>query len=140
MTKDLYRIIMYIVMGGFTTLVNIIVYWVSDELLHFDYRLATTLAWIAAVLFAYIVNKRYVFESNTPNWRDRLAEMGSFFGFRLLSFFMDLGVMIGLVGIVSMNGTWAKILANVVVLIANYIFSKWFIFKDRGKSIKEINE
>ena len=131
MKKDVYRIIMYLIMGGFTTLVNIVVYWISSVPFHFDYRVATTFAWIAAVVFAYITNKRYVFESHTPALRDRLMEMGSFFGFRLLSFFMDLIVMIVMVSGMGINGTWAKIWANVVVLIANYGFSKWFIFKKR---------
>lgn len=117
-------------MGGFTTLVNIIIYWITDEKLHLDYRVATTLAWIASVLFAYVVNKRYVFESKTSSRRDTLVEMASFFGFRLLSFFMDLTAMIILVSGINMNGTLAKILANIVVLIANYIFSKLFIFKN----------
>ncbi|OIK16330.1 teichoic acid glycosylation protein [Bacillus sp. MUM 116] len=134
MKKDLYRIMMYLIMGGFTTLVNIVVYWVSSVPFKSDYRLATTYAWIAAVLFAYVTNKRFVFESHTPTLKDRLIEMGSFFGFRLLSFFMDLGVMIALVSGFGMNGTWAKVWSNVVVLVANYVFSKWFIFKNREQT------
>lgn len=137
LSKDWRSILMYLIMGGLTTAVNIIVYWVSDELLGLDYRISTTIAWLFAVVFAFFVNKHYVFKSVTTNWRDRFAEMGSFFGFRVLSFFMDLGTMMVLVGLLSMNGTLSKILANVIVLIANYIFSKKFIFKDRNAPIAE---
>jgi putative flippase GtrA len=63
--------------------------------------------------------------------------MGSFFGFRVLSFFMDLCTMMVLVGLLSINGTVSKILANVIVLVANYIFSKKFIFKDRSAPAAE---
>lgn len=137
LTKDWRSILMYLIMGGWTTVVNIVVYWICDELFHLDYRISTTIAWLFAVVFAFIVNKRYVFKSVTTNSRDRLAEMGSFFGFRVLSFFMDLGTMMVLVGLLSINGTISKILANVIVLAANYIFSKKFIFKDRNASVAE---
>lgn len=136
-SKDWRSIFMYLIMGGCTTVVNIAVYWVCEELLHLDYRVSTTIAWLFAVVFAFFVNKHFVFKSVTTNWRDRFAEMGSFFGFRVLSFFMDLGTMMILVGLLSMNGTISKILANVIVLVANYIFSKKFIFKDRNAPIPE---
>lgn len=137
LTKDWRSILMYLIMGGWTTVVNIVVYWICEELFHLDYRISTTIAWVFAVVFAYVVNKRFVFKSVTNTWRDRFAEMGSFFGFRVLSFFMDLGTMMVLVGLLSINGTVSKILANVIVLVANYIFSKKFIFKDRSAPAAE---
>ena len=137
LTKDWRSILMYLIMGGWTTVVNIVVYWICEEMFHLDYRISTTIAWVFAVVFAYIVNKRFVFKSVTNTWRDRFAEMGSFFGFRVLSFFMDLGTMMVLVGLLSINGTVSKILANVIVLVANYIFSKKFIFKDRSAPAAE---
>lgn len=133
--KDWYSILMYLIMGGLTTFVNIIIYWVADDRLLLDYRIATVIAWIFAVVFAYFVNKRYVFKSVTRNWNERFSEIASFFGFRFLSLFMDLGVMLILVGILDLNGTVSKVLANVVVLVANYIFSKKFIFKNREVSL-----
>lgn len=129
--KDWYSIVMYLIMGGLTTFVNITIYWIADDRLSLDYRIATVIAWIFAVVFAYFVNKRYVFKSVTRNWNERFSEITSFFGFRFLSLFMDLGVMLLLVGILDLNGTVSKVLANVVVLAANYIFSKKFIFKKR---------
>lgn len=137
LTKDWRSILMYLIMGGWTTVVNIVVYWICEEMFHLDYRISTTVAWVFAVVFAYVVNKRFVFKSVTNTWRDRFAEMGSFFGFRVLSFFMDLGTMMVLVGLLSINGTVSKILANVIVLVANYIFSKKFIFKDRSAPAAE---
>lgn len=137
LTKDWRSILMYLIMGGWTTVVNIVIYWICEEMFHLDYRISTTIAWVFAVVFAYVVNKRFVFKSVTNTWRDRFAEMGSFFGFRVLSFFMDLCTMMVLVGLLSINGTISKILANVIVLVANYIFSKKFIFKDRSAPAAE---
>lgn len=129
--KRIYSIIMYLIMGVLTTLVNIVAYWVSAEIYSIDYRIATTIAWIAAVLFAYFTNKHYVFESKTENFKDTFREFVLFFGFRFLSFLMDLAAMIALVDGLAMGGTWAKVWSNVIVLIANYIFSKFFIFKKK---------
>lgn len=134
MKKSLCRIIKYVIIGFFTTLVNIVVYWITAVPLGQDYRIATTIAWIAAILFAYVTNKKYVFESITSTRFEFLAEIGLFIGFRFLSFLMDLGVMIVLVSGMNMNGTWAKIWSNLVVLIANYVFSKWFVFRKQNNS------
>lgn len=131
---DLYRIIMYVVMGGFTTLINIFTFWLFATRFGIDYRIANTIAWIASVLFAYVTNKKYVFKSHTPSTRETIREIGSFVGFRFLSYLMDLGVMILLVSGFSMNETWAKVWTNVLVMVANYVFSKLFIFKNKSKS------
>src|SRR5690606_40291234 len=108
LTKDWRSILMYLIMGGWTTVVNIVVYWICEEMFHLDYRISTTIAWVFAVVFAYVVNKRFVFKSVTNTWRDRFAEMGSFFGFRVLSFFMDLCTMMGFGGVLCINRTFSK--------------------------------
>lgn len=131
MKQNFYSIFMYVVMGGFTTLINIVTFWAFNDLLHLDYRIANTIAWVFSVLFAYVTNKRYVFKSNTPTFRAMMVEFTSFVGFRFLSYLMDLGTMIVLVSGLAVNETISKILANFIVLVANYIFSKLFIFKKR---------
>lgn len=131
MKQNFYSIFMYVVMGGFTTLINVVTFWAFNDLLHLDYRIANTIAWVFSVLFAYVTNKRYVFKSNTPTFRAMMVEFTSFVGFRFLSYLMDLGTMIVLVSGLAVNETISKILANFIVLVANYIFSKLFIFKKR---------
>lgn len=58
------EVIMYLIFGVLTTLVNIVVYYILNDLLHIHYMVANVIAWIASVLFAYITNRKYVFESN----------------------------------------------------------------------------
>lgn len=94
-----------------------------------DYRIATTVAWVLSVIFAYVTNKWYVFQSTTASLSTLIKEILSFFGFRFLSYFLDLGSMILFVSQFHFNETLAKIIANVFVVIINYAFSKWFIFK-----------
>ena len=61
------EIIMYLVFGVLTTVVNIVVYFLSAELLHINYLISNALAWFLSVLFAYITNRKYVFESSSQN-------------------------------------------------------------------------
>ena len=70
------EIIMYLVFGVLTTVVNIVVYFLSAELLHINYLISNALAWFLSVLFAYITNRKYVFESSSQNI---LKEAVSFF-------------------------------------------------------------
>ena len=129
MTEQYYSILMYLVMGGITTLINIVTFYLFNSTLGLNYTIANIIAWVFAVLFAYISNKLYVFESKHNNFTELIQEISSFFGFRVLSLFMDLAVMFVCISLLDMTPIIAKILANVVVLIANYIFSKLFIFK-----------
>jgi putative flippase GtrA len=124
----------YLVFGGLTTLVNIVSYYVCVHILHIDYKLSTTYAWILSVVFAYVTNKLFVFNSKAAGFRALAKEIFSFFFFRLLSYFLDLGTMILLVGVLAWNDLWAKIAANVLVVVFNYVASKLFIFKKKQEA------
>ncbi|QUF67448.1 GtrA family protein [Bacillus atrophaeus] len=120
---------MYIIMGIFTTAVNISSFYILVEILDTDYKTATVIAWILSVLFAYITNKIYVFQQKTSDMRSLMRELTAFFSVRLLSLGIDLGMMIILVSQFHTNETLAKILDNVVIVVVNYIASKWLVFK-----------
>lgn len=127
--KQYREMIMYIIMGIFTTAVNISSFYILVEILDADYKTATVIAWILSVLFAYITNKIYVFQQKTSDMRSLLRELAAFFSVRLLSLGIDLGMMILLVSQFHTNETLAKILDNVVIVVVNYIASKWLVFK-----------
>ncbi|MDQ0929734.1 putative flippase GtrA [Bacillus atrophaeus] len=127
--KQYREMIMYIIMGIFTTAVNISSFYILVEILDTDYKTATVIAWILSVLFAYITNKIYVFQQKTSDMRSLMRELTAFFSVRLLSLGIDLGMMILLVSQFHTNETLAKILDNVVIVVVNYIASKWLVFK-----------
>lgn len=127
--KQYREMIMYIIMGIFTTAVNISSFYILVEVLDTDYKTATVIAWILSVLFAYITNKIYVFQQKTSDMRSLMRELTAFFSVRLLSLGIDLGMMILLVSQFHTNETLAKILDNVVIVVVNYIASKWLVFK-----------
>ena len=130
--KKYKEIIMYLVFGVLTTLVNIVSFYIMDKC-NINLYVNNTIAWILSVLFAYITNKLFVFESKSLEPKIVIKEGLSFFGFRLISYFMDMLCIFIMVDIFSINKMISKIVGNVIVIIANYIFSKLFIFRKDTK-------
>ena len=128
-----YEMISYILCGAATTVVNYVVYFIVRVFFPADYGIlvAQVISWIAAVLFAYVVNKVFVFDS--PNWdrKTLLREFLPFLTARLLSFGFDTLFVYVTVGILRWNEPLMKILSNVFVLVANYFASKFIIFRKR---------
>jgi putative flippase GtrA len=120
----------YLFFGALTTLVNIGVFLLCS-FFSFDYKLATTIAWVVSVLFAYITNKRFVFASNQSDKAKVLKELLSFFQYRLLSYFIDLLTMVILIDLLFISEMISKLIANVLVVLFNYAASKYIIFAKR---------
>ena len=133
--KELYKkykeIIMYLIFGGLTTLVNIVAYFILARLLNIETVASRIIALIVSILFAYITNKIFVFESKTNNKKDLLREMISFFACRALSGVMDVAIMYVTVDLWHFNDIIMKIISNIIVIIVNYVFSKLIIFKKK---------
>ena len=123
-------VLSYLIFGGLTTLINIIVFGIFNQF--WPYWIANTIAWLISVLFAYITNKIWVFDSQTPTFRAVLIEMTSFFGFRLLSYFIDQGIMIVGISVLHGNDLIVKLIDQIIVVLLNWFSSKLFIVKDRG--------
>jgi putative flippase GtrA len=121
--------ILYVVFGGLTTLVNIISYFLLTRFAQTDTVPATVIAWILSVLFAYITNKIWVFESKSHRWKDLIREIVLFFGCRALSGVLDVFLMWLFVDVLSWYDVLIKIISNIVVIILNYLFSKLLIFR-----------
>ncbi len=96
-----------------------------------NYQVANVSAWFISVLFAYITNKLWVFSSKTAGFSEFVKEISSFFFFRILSLIMDILIMWVGVSLLHANPLLTKIVDNVVVVVANYFFSKLFIFNSK---------
>lgn len=125
MNKKISReLISYLIAGILTTLVNFFMYYI---LIYFqiEYKLANTAAFLISVIFAFFINKKYVFSSS----KDSVHEFFKFFIGRIFTYALDIGTMIFLVELLSVGKYSSKIWANVVVMISNYLLSKFWIFK-----------
>lgn len=141
--KNKKEIINYIIFGVLTTVVNFAVFWLFNRLLGKNfYLLSNVIAWIVAVAFAYVTNRIWVFQSKVKSLKGILKEIGEFFLSRLFSLVVEEAGLLILVDLLkfkvlsfdlfSFNVTGemlAKVILAVVVVILNYIFSKFIIFK-----------
>lgn len=133
-------IIAYLFWGVVTTIINLASYQLLIMFTHVSISSATTIAWFISVLVAYLTNKVWVFGSAYTTVSDFLVECGRFFFYRALTLLIDLAFMnigVHVLGFDSdLQQFILKVLDNVVVVIANYIFSKWLIF-NRNKDIAD---
>lgn len=122
-------VILYLMFGVLTTCVNVITYWLMAHAWKIPTLLSTTIAWIIAVLFAYLTNRKWVFKSKASEKGSIIREIISFFTCRFVTGIMDLGCMLLLVDIMHFHDIIIKFVSNVLVIILNYITSKLIIFK-----------
>ena len=125
------ELISYLIVGGLTTVVSLGTYYgctltVLDAAVPLQLQAANVLSWIAAVTFAYFTNRKYVFESRNQHI---LKEAAAFYASRLSTLLMDMGLMFLMVTILGWDDKIAKLIVQVVVTIANYVISKFFVFK-----------
>ena len=92
-----------------------------------NYLVSNVLAWFFSVLFAYITNRTWVFESKSP---EILKEMSLFFGGRIFSGVVDTALMYLFIDVLVLGNTFSKIVVQIIVIVLNYVFSKLIVFKD----------
>ncbi len=93
MYKKYKQQINYLIFGGLTTLINIVTYIFFYDILAFSNLFSNIMAWIFSVLFAYVTNKLWVFESKTNGFSALLKELSSFVGCRLATGVLDIVIM-----------------------------------------------
>lgn len=120
--------------GILTTVVNFVSYMGFTKLMHLDYKVSASLAWILAVVFAFITNKLFVFKSEETNRSVLVKEASGFLFFRGLSYFVDIFSIIVLVEWLGVYDAVSKIIASGIVAVFNYIASKYVIFRLRLKT------
>ena len=119
----------YVIFGILTTVVNTIVYWLCAHIFRLSVVASSVTAWILAVLFAYLTNRKWVFHSKAATEKEVIREFVSFYLSRLLTGVIDMAGMHILVELMHFNDIIAKIGMNIVVIILNYIASKFLVFK-----------
>ena len=124
-------ILTYVFFGVVTTLVNMAVYYVCYHPLGLSSDLGTIIAWVIAVLTAFLTNKPFVFESHDWSPKVLLPEAASFFGCRLGSGVVELVLMHVTVEMLGLPGMVMKLLVNVLVVILNYVASKLLVFRKK---------
>lgn len=128
---------LYLLFGVLTTVINIGLCGFMTQVLHWDVVVSNVLGWIVSVLFAFVTNKLLVFRSRQTNWKVVARETLTFFAARILSLGIDTLGMWLWVDICHGNFWIAKVVMNIIVVILNYIFSKWIIFRKKPQTKNE---
>ena len=136
---DIYKkneeVINYLIIGGLTTLVNLIVkYALLFTILNpkdaFELQVSVIISWVVAVIFAYTTNRTIVFKSESENV---IKEFLSFVFARIITLIMEMIIMWFFITFLKLNtNMWVAVItifAQALVIILNYVFSKLFIFK-----------
>ena len=120
--------------GVLTTLINIVSFALLDKT-GLNVYFSNLIAWLLSVLFAFITNKLFVFNSKDFTFKVFFKELVSFFFFRILSLGIDMAGMFICLESIKLSKLISKIIVNVIVIVANYIFSKLFIFKKKSSEV-----
>lgn len=128
LTKEIF---VYIIVGILTTIVGLAVYYgLTFTVLNADDPLqlqaANIFMWIVAVTFAYVTNRKFVFESKNEKI---IQEALSFYGARIVTLLVDMGLMFLFVSLLKFDDRIVKLMVQVIVTILNYVFSKLLVFR-----------
>lgn len=118
------EVIRYLVIGVLTTVVNIAVYALLTECLSVHYLAANLVSWVAAVVFAYFTNRSFVFRAEGGGRQFLL-----FAASRLLTLGLEYGGLLLLVERLAVHEVPAKVIVQAMVIVANYVLSKWAVFR-----------
>lgn len=127
--KTYHELISYLFWGVITTLVNYIVYFACTKIFLIHYLASNIFAWVMSVIFAFLVNKVFVFQSKNWKMHEILRQISQFVSARIFSLGLETFLLLVFVRFIGYDDSIIKIAAGVVVVIVNYIFSKWIIFK-----------
>lgn len=129
------EIVNYLIIGVLTTVVSLVSFYlirifVFTSNSQFDIQLANVISWVLAVLFAFVTNKKYVFESKSTGYQ-KFLEMIKFYVSRLTTLGIEMFVMWLLTSPLKVDDMISKIIVQFIIVILNYVFSKLFVFKKK---------
>ena len=122
-------LIVYLVLGVLTTIVNYAVYFPLHNILLLSATVSNIIAWVVSVLFAFVTNKPLAFKSNDWSLCVTGPELVKFVSCRIGSGLLETLFLLLTVDILLWNGNIMKLIISIVVVLVNYFASKFFVFR-----------
>lgn len=119
----------YLIFGFLAFVLNYILYFVFADALHMHYMAATVISWVLTVVFAYWTNRTFVFKSQNRDISAVVKEFISFIGARVATEVLEIVLMYVMVDVLAINDKISKLVCQTIVILANYVLSKIWIFK-----------
>ena len=129
LVKKHWDIVTYLFFGVLTTVVNYAVYLPCYNLLGLSASVSNVIAWVVAVVFAYLTNKPWVFKSHDWSMQTVVPELAKFIACRVGSGVLETGIIFVFVDWLGFDGNVFKLVTSVLVVVLNYIGSKLLVFK-----------
>lgn len=129
--EDLKELILYTIFGNLTFVISIGSYALFNIAFGINELIANALAWVFAVLFSYVTNKKWVFKAPTPTKTAFFVQMFAFFSGRFMTLIIEEAIIFVFITLLAYPSMWVKLAAQVVVVVLNYVISKLFVFRDR---------
>lgn len=127
--KKYREILLYLFFGGLTFIISVTTYAFFDVTCKLNELLANVFSWMIAVLFAYITNRYYVFKALDTDIKMVLRQMWDFFRARILTLLLEELIIYIFITCMHYNNILIKVIAQIIVILTNYILSKWYVFK-----------
>ena len=121
-------VLLYLFFGGLTFIISIVTYAFFDITLSMNELVANVLSWILAVSFAYVTNKIWVFNAPTHSVGEFMKQLLSFFGGRVATLVIEELILLVFVTLLAFPSVPVKVVAQVIVIVLNYIISKLWVF------------
>lgn len=123
------EVLLYLLFGGLTTVVSVLVYGLFTEVVRLHVLVANVISWVAAVTFAYLTNRAWVFGQKPAGAKATLVQMAAFYGGRLATLGVEELILLTFITWLGLPGMAVKLAAQVVIVILNYVVSKLFVFR-----------
>ena len=135
--KKYEEVIKYLIIGILTTMVNYIIFVILVNIAKIEMHTSNIIAWLISVIFAYFTNKLFVFESKSFEIKVLIKEISTFGIARIFSLLLEEAILYIFVNKLEMNKLIIKLIANIIVIVLNYVLSKFIIFRDKKKGQKQ---
>ena len=123
------EVLMYLFFGGLAFFLNFFLFIGIDSITGINELINNVICWIVCVLFQFVTNRTWVFDGKTENAADFIKQILSFFGGRVFTLVVEEVFLAVFITWLGLNSTVVKLVAQVIVIILNYVISKVFVFR-----------
>ncbi|MBR5597786.1 MAG: GtrA family protein [Lachnospiraceae bacterium] len=127
----------YLFWGGVAFVLSMVLFYLFANVMSLYEQIANIISWIICVIFTYLTNRTFVFQSKVKGLKNIFKEFKDFVMARLLTLVMENAILFIMIDLLSINNMISKLVGQFVVIVSNYFLSKLWIFKKEKSKTKE---